>query len=69
MGTCPPKFPDCLLTPKPEPEKRTTPCLQFLQVIASLCERLLSDNRHSAPRLPNHQDDRETQHLVLGSEA
>jgi hypothetical protein len=34
----------------------------------SLCKWPLSDDHHSAPRLPNHQDVA-TQHLVLGSEA
>src|SRR5678809_1315308 len=45
-----------LKTPKPEPGKEKPIARRCLQVHVSLCEWPLSDDHHSAPRLPNHQD-------------
>ena len=59
MGTCPPKFSDCLRPQSPNREKRKTPPLQYLQVNASLFERPLSDDPHfhsPAPQPPRRRD-------------
>ena len=68
MGTCSPKFSDPLLRMRfdqsPNREKRTARRPQCLRVSASLCVRLLSDNRHSSPRLPNPPRCRDTTSCV-----
>ena len=68
MGTCSPKFSDPLFRMRfdqsPNRRKRTARRPQCLRVSASLCVRLLSDNRHSSPRLPQPPRCRDTTSCV-----
>src|SRR3954462_7463055 len=63
-GYVSPEVLELLLRPqRPNREKEKPIARRCLQVHVSLCGWPLSDDHHSAPRLPNHQEVA-TQHLV-----